>query len=82
MTSSRKSQSPGCGDSIVAKLLEYSYMPLQTQAYRPRMESLKNFSSYVYMFQNGAQFLLPTWTPTEIYVNLSSDALVATLVNL
>ena len=38
-------KSPGCGDANVTNP--------PTQACCPRMESLKNFSSYVYMYQRG-----------------------------
>ena len=32
---------------------------------------------YMYMYQSSSQFLQPTWTPAEFYVQLmSSDALV------
>ena len=42
----------------------------KTQPFCPRMKSIKNFSSYVYMYQSRPNFLQLTWTPVEFYVNL------------
>ena len=42
----------------------------ETQACRPRMESLKNFSSYVYMYQSRPLFMQPAWTPARFYINI------------